>query len=91
MEILLSRVVWIEAKFQKIKEVRKEAVRKEDWLQKLVEKEKSMIDKPIKSVNMCKSLFGIGYCEHVYKGKGVILERQFFFFFFFEAFKCQLY
>lgn len=43
----MTRVVWIESKFQKIKEVRKETVRKEDWLQKLVEKEKSMIDKPI--------------------------------------------
>lgn len=43
----MTRVVWIESKFQKIKEVRKETVRKEDWLQKSVEKEKSMIDKPI--------------------------------------------
>lgn len=43
----MSRVVWIEAKLQKIKAVRKEAGRKEDWLQKLAEKEKSMIDKPL--------------------------------------------
>lgn len=60
----MSRVVGIEAKFPKIKAVRKEAVKKEDWLQKLV-KEKSMIDKPLWSVNMCRSLFAIGYCEHV--------------------------
>lgn len=37
----------MEAKFQKIREVKKEAVSKEGFLQKLVEKEKSMLDKAI--------------------------------------------
>lgn len=35
-----------------------------------------MIDKTVKRVNMYKSLFGIGYCEHLYKGKEVSLERE---------------
>lgn len=63
-----SIVVWMEAKFQKIREVKKESVSKEGSLQKLVEKEKSMIDKAIKS-NNGKSLFGIGYYELVDKGR----------------------
>lgn len=37
-------MIWMEAKFQKIGEIRKEAVTKEGFLQKL-EKEESMIDK----------------------------------------------
>lgn len=65
----------MEAKFQKIREVKKEAVSKVGFLQKLVEKEKSMIDKAIKS-NNGKSLLGIGYHELVYKGKEMSLERR---------------
>lgn len=62
-------MVWVEAKFQKIKEIRKEAVGIKDLSQKLVEKEKSMIGKMVKSGNVWRSLFRTACCEHDYEGE----------------------